>query len=171
MFICRQKINFIPYAFMKILKRYANLFWVLWACLVVLTNFRVLQVIEKSLNLIGQEHFGPYLRNQNFFKYEICSTYSNYNNANFHYRPNREKIKELRKKLNFPIHSNNPRLGLFSPFLGKNIIFKKSGSVMHNTKWPPNSRKNLRANSKKTSKQQDWQTLFIWPFWPWPGTL
>ena len=29
-------------------------------------NFRVLRLIEKSCNLIGQEHFGPYLRNQNF---------------------------------------------------------------------------------------------------------
>ena len=37
-------------------------------------NFRVLQLIEKSCNLIGQEHFGPYLRNQNFPKYEICSS-------------------------------------------------------------------------------------------------
>ena len=37
-------------------------------------NFRVLWLIEKSCNLIGQEHFGPYLRNQNFPKYEICSS-------------------------------------------------------------------------------------------------
>ena len=37
-------------------------------------NFRVLRLIEKSCNLIGQEHFGPYLRNQNFPKYEICSS-------------------------------------------------------------------------------------------------
>ena len=35
-------------------------------------NFRVLRLIEKSHNLIGLEHFGPYLRNQNFPKYEIC---------------------------------------------------------------------------------------------------
>ena len=37
-------------------------------------NFRVLGLIEKSLNLIGQEHFRPYLTNQNFPKYEICSS-------------------------------------------------------------------------------------------------
>ena len=37
-------------------------------------NFRVLRLIEKSCNLIGQEHFGPYLRNQNFPKYEVCSS-------------------------------------------------------------------------------------------------
>ena len=35
-------------------------------------NFKVIRLIEKSCNLIGQEHFGPYLRNQNFPKYEIC---------------------------------------------------------------------------------------------------
>ena len=86
-------------------------------------NFRVLQLIEKSHNLIGQTHFGSYLRNQNFTKYETCS----YDNTNFHYRPNREKVKELKKQLNFPVHSKNPRFGLFSPFWGQNIIFKKSG--------------------------------------------
>ena len=37
-------------------------------------NFRVLRLIEKSHNLIGQEHFGSYLRNQNFPKYDICSS-------------------------------------------------------------------------------------------------
>ena len=31
-------------------------------------------MIEKSWNMIGQEHFGPYLRKQNFPKYEICSS-------------------------------------------------------------------------------------------------
>ena len=30
--------------------------------------------IEKTCNLIGQENFGPYLRNQNFSKYEMCSS-------------------------------------------------------------------------------------------------
>ena len=37
------------------------------------------------------------------------------------------------------------------------MIFKKSVSVMHNTTWAPNtmlsSRKDYRANSKKTSAQ------------------
>ena len=37
-------------------------------------NFRVQRLIEKSHNLIGQEHFGPYVRNQNFPIYEICSS-------------------------------------------------------------------------------------------------
>ena len=37
-------------------------------------NFRVLWLIEKSRNLIGQEDFGLYLRNQNFPKYEVSSS-------------------------------------------------------------------------------------------------
>ena len=37
-------------------------------------SFGVLPLIVKSRNLIGQENFGPYLRNQNFRKYEICSS-------------------------------------------------------------------------------------------------
>ena len=56
-------------------------------------NFRVLWLIEKFCNLIGQEHFVPYLRNQNFMKYEIwnmkfAQAYKNYSNLNFHYTPN-----------------------------------------------------------------------------------
>ena len=39
------------------------------------------------------------------------------------------------------------------------MIFKKSASVMHNTTWALNtklsSKKNYRANSKKTSKEKD----------------
>ena len=36
-------------------------------------SFRVLQLVEKSHNLIGQKHFGSYLRSKNFTRYEICS--------------------------------------------------------------------------------------------------
>ena len=88
--ICRQKINFIPHAFMDILHRYANLFWALWACLVTLTQndsialqktsmFICMQKInfvihlfitilhfEDSCNLIGWQHFGPKLETKNF---------------------------------------------------------------------------------------------------------
>ena len=43
---------------------------------------------------------------------------------------------------------------------------------MHDTTWAPNtmlsSRKNERANFKKTSGQDE-QTLFVGPFWPQPG--
>ena len=51
----------------------------------------------------------------------------------------KKKLKNWEKKLNFPIHSKNPRLRLFSPFLHQNIIFKKYGTVMHNTTWSPNT--------------------------------
>ena len=37
-------------------------------------SFRVLRLIEKSCNLIGQEHFGSHLRNYNFPKYKSGST-------------------------------------------------------------------------------------------------
>ena len=40
-----------------------------------LFNDFVLEIwlIKKSCNLIGWEHFRPYLKNQNFLKYEICA--------------------------------------------------------------------------------------------------
>ena len=40
-------------------------------------------------------------------------------NINFHYRPN------WKKKLNFSIHSKNPRLVLFSTFWGQKYFFQK----------------------------------------------
>ena len=81
--ICRSKINFIIHAFVEILKRYAKLFWVLWACLVTLTqndsitlqkilmficiqkiNFIIHFVLtilhfKESCNLIDWKHSGP----------------------------------------------------------------------------------------------------------------
>ena len=58
-------------------------------------------------------------------------------------------------------------LAYFSHFGGKNVIFKKAGSVMHNIIWAPKKTpsSSYRANSKKSSRQ-DGQTLFIAPFWP-----
>ena len=56
----------------KLLDGYNKNEFVLFISLWDTANFRVLQLIEKSHNLIGQEHSGPYLRNQNFLKYEIC---------------------------------------------------------------------------------------------------
>ena len=32
-----------------------------------------IELIKKSCNLIGWEHFGPYLSKQNFPKYGICA--------------------------------------------------------------------------------------------------
>ena len=57
-----------------------------------------------------------------------------------------KKLKNWEKKLNFPIHSRNPRFGLFSPYLGQNIIFKKSGFAIHNTTWTPNLMLSSRKN-------------------------
>ena len=65
-------------------------------------NFRVLQLIEKSCHLIGQEHFGPYLRTRTFPNMTFVQACKNYSNINFHYRSNLQKNIELRKKiLNF----------------------------------------------------------------------
>ena len=50
---------------------------------------------------------------------KFVEPYCNYSNINFHYSPDWEKIKELRKNPNFSIHSKIPRLGLFSRFWGE----------------------------------------------------
>ena len=49
---------------------------------------------------------------------KLVQPYCNYSNINFNFSPYWEKIKELRKNPNFPIHSKIPRLGLFSRFWG-----------------------------------------------------
>ena len=52
---------------------------------------------------------GHILETRIFSNMKFVQVYSNYHNINFHYWPNWEKIKELRKKkLNFPMHSKNP---------------------------------------------------------------
>ena len=86
-----KKINFIPHVFTEILQRYGNfLFWVLWACLdryiqndsinlyktsificMAKINFIIhffLEILhfKESCNMIGQQHFGPWVENQNF---------------------------------------------------------------------------------------------------------
>ena len=47
-------------------------------------------LIKECYTLIGQEHFGPYIRNQIFFKYGICAGIQQFF-INFLYRPNSEK--------------------------------------------------------------------------------
>ena len=83
----------MAHAFMEILQRYANLFWLLWACLVTLTQndsiilpktsmFTYMQKInliihffltvlhfKESCNLIGWQYFGPLIEAQNFARY------------------------------------------------------------------------------------------------------
>ena len=75
---------------MEIMQRHANLFWVLWACLVTLTQsdsitllktsmficmqkinfiihfFLTILHFKESCNLIGRQHFGPKLETQNY---------------------------------------------------------------------------------------------------------
>ena len=85
--------------------------------------FTVQRLIEKSCNLIGQEH-GPYLTYQfsqiwNLFKHTTITV-----SQTFIIYQTEKKNKELRKKLNFPIHLKILRLGLFSPFLGKALFLK-----------------------------------------------
>ena len=82
-FICRQKMKFIPRAFAQILQRYVNLFWVLWAWLLTLIQndsiilqktsificmqkinfiihfFLMILHFKESCNLIGWQHSGP----------------------------------------------------------------------------------------------------------------
>ena len=48
-FICWQKINSIPYAFMEILERYTNSFSVLWECLVTFTQNDSINFQKSSL--------------------------------------------------------------------------------------------------------------------------
>ena len=101
-------------------------------------NSRVLRLIEKSCNLIAQEHFWlislePKLSEiWNLFKCTRITVIQT-----FIIDQTYKKKKELSKKLNFPMHSKNPGLGLFSPFWVWNIIFKNSGCVIHNTTWAP----------------------------------
>ena len=92
-------------------------------------------LIKKSCNLIGWEHFGPYLRNQNFPTYEICPGWNTANIINFQYRTNSVKINDTIFQyilktlllahfwLTFPI------------FWRKKNFPRKSGSVTHNSIW------------------------------------
>ena len=71
----------------------------MWICInmykIRLFHWLALEIhlIKKSCNLIGWEHFDPYLRNKNFPKYGICAG-TQQSNINFHYRTNSEKIND-----------------------------------------------------------------------------
>ena len=56
---------------------------------------------------------------------KLVQAYNNYSNITFIIDQIEKKLKNWKKNLNLPIHSKNPRLGLFSPFWGQIIIFKK----------------------------------------------
>ena len=88
----REKINFIPNIFLEILQRYEKfLFWVLWATLATPTQNDSINLQETSMSicmrkinfnihvfdsLIGQQHLGSKLENQNFARYGISSEIS-----------------------------------------------------------------------------------------------
>ena len=60
----------------------------------------------------------------------------------FHYRPNWGKINNLI----FLYIQRTLGLAYFPHFGGKIIIFEKSGSVMHNTMWSPNTKRSSTKN-------------------------
>ena len=93
-----------------------------------------ISLISKSCNLIGQEHFGTYLRNHIFMKCWICLRIQQIILT---------LIKEQIQQKIMTKFSNKFKKGYFCPFLvhcphsvGKDITFKESGSVTHNTTWP-----------------------------------
>ena len=125
-----KKLNFIPHAFMKILQRYANLFWLLWACLVTLTQndsivllktwmficmqkinfiihfFLTILHFKEFCNLIGRQHFGPQLETQNYARYvgEISITILVF------------IIDYFQEKLTWQSFSKNPKHHILGPF-------------------------------------------------------
>ena len=91
-FICRQKLNFIPYAFIEILQRYANLFWLLWACLVTLTQNDSITVQKTSMFTCMQKINNSWIKmiHKSLLPYDItfCQIcWWNINrNISFHFR-------------------------------------------------------------------------------------
>ena len=78
---------------------------------------------------------------------KFVQAYNNYSIINFHYRPNWEKNKELRKKKTFLYIQRILGLAYFPHFWGK-TLFSKNLAVMHNTTWTPN----IMLSSRKTKE-------------------
>ena len=149
-FICRQKLNFIPHALMEILQRYTILFWILWACLVTITQndsfvllktsmfifmqkinfiihfFLTILRFKESCNLIGWQHLGPWVETQNYAGYvgEISITILVFITDYF-----QEKLTWQ----NFPKNPKNllPKFGPKMDFHGKGAlsVFQYSNSL------------------------------------------
>ena len=122
---------------MEILQRYANLFWVLWACLVTLTQndsivllktwmficmqkinfiihfFLTILHFKEFCNLIGRQHFGPQLETQNYARYvgEISITILAF------------IIDYFQEKLTSKIFSKNPKNTTLDSFWGPCHLF------------------------------------------------
>ena len=144
MFICRQKLNFIPHAVMEILQRYANLFWVLWACLVTITQndtYRLGEDFNVSLHTKNKLH------NSLFLQYYILKNpaiwlASSISASKLTWDPklcqicwwniNKNIIDHFQEKLtwqNFSKNPKNPILGPIAQIWTKNEFCWKRDSV------------------------------------------
>ena len=126
-------------------------------------------MIKKPCNLIGREHFGPYLRNKNFPKYEICARTEN--NINFFQIEKTLLLAHFR-----PIF----------PILGAKKIFPENPALSHTTSngilvpcqnlekiddTIPRKRPDRRKDGRKhgTTDRRTGRPYFIGPFRLPPG--
>ena len=157
---------------MEILQRYENLFWLLWTCLVALTQndritlqktsmFTCMQKIKfiiyffftilhfkESYNLIGWQHFAPLLETQNSARY-VGEISISFHFRLFQLKRTWQSFRKVKKKL-FWTHS-----GPFLPKFGQKWIFleKRSMSVYQYSNYLPlckKMRKTLYAIPEKT---------------------
>ena len=137
-------------------------------------NFKVLRLIEKSLNLIDQGHISG---RRIFPNMKFVQAYSNYNNINFHYRPNWEKIIELRKKTKLSYIYVQRTLGLaYFPHFRVKHCFQKiwlsctTRRGLLTSSWGPGKFKEpirRKLPNRRTNRPYSYVLLF----WPWPGFL
>ena len=144
MFICREKLNFIPDAFMEIMQRYANLFWVLWACLVTLTQNDSIIFLKTAMFICMQKNklhnsiltILHFKESRNFIGLLLATTimpdmfwWNSNNNISFHYRlfPRKTNMTKLLKKSPKPYFG--PILVPFAQMWVKNEFSWKKGSV------------------------------------------
>ena len=154
----------------------------MWICInmqkIRLFHWLVLEIrlIKKSCNLIGWEHFGPYLRNQNFPKtWDLCRNIAN--NIHFHYRTNsvkiNDKIFQYIQKTLFLVH-----FWPIFPIFGAKKVFLENPALSRTTLYGfLVSCQNLeKTNDTILRKHLDWRKdgrtdtpYFIGPFWITPG--
>ena len=150
----------------------------MWICInmqkIRLFHWLVLEIwlIKKSCNLIGWEHFGPYLGNQNFPKtWDLCRNTAN--NIHFHHRTNsvkiNDKIFQYIQKTLFLIH-----FWSIFPILGAKKVFLENPALSRTTLYGfLVSCQNLeKTNDTILRKHLDWRKdgttdrpYFIGPFW------
>ena len=173
--ICRQKINFTPpppNAFLGILQRYANVFWVLWACLIAHTQNDSISLLKTLMFTKNTPHhsllswditfyripqfnwltaFWPIIREPEFC--QIWDWWWNINNnISFHWKTN-DEIFQTRK----------PYFGPFSPKFGQKCIFleKKALSVFRYSNYLPSCQKSettIEPFLRKTNELTDGKT-------------